>query len=153
MRNTLNKSALAKKIHFLMYFVFVKRWFCFQIFLLRSYAALSLFPKSTVLKGEEACSMEISNYLWALYIFIEPVSDHRQPLSVTNYLTSWRLVDLIDVTLACKDASLKFVEIVTDPDVEMRIMLAKICCRFGSLGLVIKLNFCSDFEHKVWSRF
>ena len=26
-------------------------------------------------------------------------------------------------------------------------------CRFGSWGLVIKLNFCSDFEHKVWSRF
>ena len=25
--------------------------------------------------------------------------------------------------------------------------------RFGSWNLVIKLNFCSDFEHKVWSRF
>ena len=24
---------------------------------------------------------------------------------------------------------------------------------FRSLGLVISLNFCSDFEHKVWSRF
>ena len=33
----------------------------------------------------------------------------------------------------------------------MRIMLATACCRFGSWGLVIKLNFCS--EHKVWSRF
>ena len=35
----------------------------------------------------------------------------------------------------------------------MRIVLATICSRFGSWGLVKKLNFCSDFEHKVWSRF
>ena len=35
----------------------------------------------------------------------------------------------------------------------MRILLATICCRFRSWGLVKKLNFCSDFEHKVWSRF
>ena len=35
----------------------------------------------------------------------------------------------------------------------MRIMLATVCCRFGSWGLVIKVNFCSDLEHKVWSRF
>ena len=34
----------------------------------------------------------------------------------------------------------------------MRIVLATVCCRFGSWDLVIKLNFCSDFEHKVWSR-
>ena len=35
----------------------------------------------------------------------------------------------------------------------MRIVLATACCRYGSGGLVIKLNFCSDFEHKVWSKF
>ena len=29
----------------------------------------------------------------------------------------------------------------------MRSVLATVCCRFGSWGLVIKLNFCSDFEH------
>ena len=29
----------------------------------------------------------------------------------------------------------------------MRIMLATVCCRFGNRGLVINLNFCSDFEH------
>ena len=28
----------------------------------------------------------------------------------------------------------------------MRIELATVCCRFGSWGLVTKLNFCSDFE-------
>ena len=35
----------------------------------------------------------------------------------------------------------------------MRIALATVCCRFGRRGLVIALNFCSDFEHKVCSRF
>ena len=35
----------------------------------------------------------------------------------------------------------------------MRIVLATVCCRFGSWGLDIKPNFCSDFEHKVCSRF
>ena len=35
----------------------------------------------------------------------------------------------------------------------MRIVLITGCCRFGSWGLVIKLTFCSDFEHTVWSRF
>ena len=35
----------------------------------------------------------------------------------------------------------------------MRIVLASVCSRLGSWGLVIKLNFLSDFEHKVWSRF
>ena len=35
----------------------------------------------------------------------------------------------------------------------MRIVLATACCRYGSGGLVIKFNFCSDFEHKVWSLF
>ena len=32
----------------------------------------------------------------------------------------------------------------------LRIMLAT-ACWFGSWRLVIKLNFCSDFEHKGWS--
>ena len=31
----------------------------------------------------------------------------------------------------------------------MRIVLATVCYRFGSRGLVIKLNFCSDFQYKV----
>ena len=33
----------------------------------------------------------------------------------------------------------------------MRIVLVIVCCRFGSWGLVIRLNFCSDFQHKVCS--
>ena len=35
----------------------------------------------------------------------------------------------------------------------MRIVFATLCCRFGSWGLVVKLNFCSDFDRKVWLRF
>ena len=35
----------------------------------------------------------------------------------------------------------------------LRIMLATICYRFESWRLVLKLNFCSDFEHKVGQDF
>ena len=31
----------------------------------------------------------------------------------------------------------------------MRNVLTTVWCRFGRLSLVIKLSFCSDFEHKV----
>ena len=33
----------------------------------------------------------------------------------------------------------------------LKIVLAAVCCRFGSRGWVTKLNFCSDFQHKVRS--
>ena len=62
-------------------------------------------------------------------------------------MTHSRLVNLIDVTLACEDAYSKLVEIVTVADVSDEILLATVCSRFGSRGLVIKLNFCLDFEH------
>ena len=35
----------------------------------------------------------------------------------------------------------------------MRIVLATVCCILRSWGLVIKPNFCSDFKHKVSSRY
>ena len=35
----------------------------------------------------------------------------------------------------------------------MRIVLTTVCCILRSWGLVIKPNFCSDFEHKVSSGF
>ena len=47
-------------------------------------------------------------------ILIEPESGHWQPLAITNC----RLVDLIDVTLACEVANSKLVEAVTDADVD-----------------------------------
>ena len=36
---------------------------------------------------------------------------------------------------------------------KLRIMLATVCYKFGRWHLVLKLNFCSDFEHRGWSRF
>ena len=35
----------------------------------------------------------------------------------------------------------------------LKNVLTAVWCRFGSWSFVIKLNFCSDFKHKVWSRF
>ena len=49
--------------------------------------------------------------------FIRPEFDHWLPLSLTHSLTLWRLVDLIDVTLACEDTNSKLVEVVTVADV------------------------------------
>ena len=55
-------------------------------------------------------------------IFIGPESDHWLCLSLTNSLTDWLthccLVNLIDVTLACEDATSKLVEVVTVADVD-----------------------------------
>ena len=52
-----------------------------------------------------------------MFFFIGPESDHCLPLSLThsltNSLTHCCLVNLIDVTLACKDANSKLVEVVT----------------------------------------
>ena len=77
---------------------------------------------------------------------------------VTNWLTHWLtdscLVNLIDLTLACEDNYSKLVEVVTvaaDVDDEDRVgnsLLQIWKLRFGN-----KANFCSDFQHKVWSRF
>ena len=38
--------------------------------------------------------------------------------SLTSWLTSWRLVDFIDMTLGCEVASSKLVEVVTVDDVD-----------------------------------
>ena len=77
-------------------------------------------------------------------LFIGPESDHWQPLSVTNSLTPWCLVDLTDVTLALKRPTqilLRFLLL-------LMLMLRKMLTTVGAY-LVIKLNFCSDIEHKI----
>ena len=51
-------------------------------------------------------------------VFFGPESDHWLCLSLTNSLTDSCLVNLIDVTLACEDANLKLVEVVTVADVD-----------------------------------
>ena len=56
-----------------------------------------------------------------LQFFIGPESDNWLPLSLahslTQAMTPWRLLDLIDVTLACEDANSKLVEVVPVADV------------------------------------
>ena len=53
-----------------------------------------------------------------LNVFIGPESDHWECLSLTPSLTHCRLVNLIDVTLACEDANSKLVDIVTVANVD-----------------------------------
>ena len=48
--------------------------------------------------------------VWSLAIFVTNW--------LTHSLTNCRLVNLIDVTLACEDANSKLVEVVTDADVD-----------------------------------
>ena len=54
--------------------------------------------------------------------------------SLTNSLTNSRLVNLIDVTLACKDANSKLVEVVNvaEVDAEDHVGNSLNCYRFGS---------------------
>ena len=63
-------------------------------------------------------SFEALQYL----LFIGPESDHWQCLSVTDWLTHslthCRLVNFIDVSLACEDGNSKLVEVVTIADVD-----------------------------------
>jgi len=72
---------------------------------------------------------------------------------LSDYACHSRLANLIDLTLVCEDAYSKLVEVVVIGDVDDENRVGNSSCRFGSWGLVIKLNFCSDLEHKVWSRF
>ena len=81
-------------------------------------------------------------------IYFEPEYDHCLLFSQTDWLTDQLtdccFVDLIDVTMACEDAYSKLLLLLM---IVMRIVLARVCCRFGNWGLVIKLYFCSDFEY------
>ena len=85
-------------------------------------------------------------------IFIGPESDHWEYLSLTNSLTHSCLVNLIDVTLACEDDNSNLLRLFLLFMLMMRNVLTTVWCRCGRWSLVIKLSFCSDFEHKV-SRF
>ena len=64
---------------------------------------------------------------------------------------SLRLVNLIDVTLACEDGNSKLVEVVTVVDVDYERLVGHSLLQIWKLKL--KLSFCLEFEHKVWSRF
>ena len=74
--------------------------------------------------------------------------------SLTDSLTDCRLVNLIDVTLACEDPNSKLVEVLTVANVddhEDRVgnsLLQIWKLRFGH-----KAKFFPDFQHNVWSGF
>ena len=90
-----------------------------------------------------------------LFIGLGPASDHCLPLSLTHSLTHSVLFSKLDrcdpgkVKMPTQNLLRLFLLLM----LMMRIMLATVCYRFGSWRLVLKLNFCSDFEHKGWSRF
>ena len=54
------------------------------------------------------------------------------------------------MTLACEDANSKLVDAVTVADDDR---VGNNLLQIWNLRFRQKLNFCSDFEHKVWSRF
>ena len=72
--------------------------------------------------------------------------------SLTHSLIDSRLVNLIDVTLACEDVYSKLVEFVTVADVDDEKRFDDSFMQFWKLKFGHKAKFCSDFEHKVWPR-
>ena len=71
--------------------------------------------------------------------------------SLTDSLTNCRLVNLIDVTLACKDANSKLVEVVSVASVDDEDRVDNSLLQIWKLRFGHKANFCTDFQHKVWS--
>ena len=59
-------------------------------------------------------------------------------------MTHCCLVNLIDVTLTCEDTNSKLFDVATVADVVDEDRVG------NSLLQILKLNFCSDFLHKVW---
>ena len=57
------------------------------------------------------------------------------------------------MTLACEDANSKLVEVVTVADVDAEDHVGNSLLQIWKLTFGPKLNFCSDFDHKGWSRF
>ena len=87
--------------------------------------------------------------------FMGPESDHWLPLPLSNLRTNSLLFSRLDwcdpgvwrcQLKTCWGLLLLLM-------LMMRIVLATVWCILGSWSLVIKPNFCSDFEHKVCSRF
>ena len=56
------------------------------------------------------------------------------------------------MTLACEDAYLKLVEVVTVADVDAEDRVGNSLLQIWELRFGHKAKFCSDFEQKVWPR-
>ena len=55
------------------------------------------------------------------------------------------------MTLAFEDANSKLVDVVTVADVDDEDRVGNILLQIWKLRFGHKANFCSDFQHKVWS--
>ena len=56
------------------------------------------------------------------------------------------------MTLACEDDNSKLVEVVSVADVDDGKRFDGSCIQIWKLKFGHEAKFCSDFEHKVWSR-
>ena len=54
--------------------------------------------------------------------------------------------------VACEDANSKLVEVVTVADVDDENRVGNSLLQIWKLRFGHKAKFCSDFEHKAWSR-
>ena len=100
----------------------------------------SWFNQKETLKGVAAVKiryMFVYNYN-ITYLFIGPV---------TNTLTNSCLVNFIDVTLACKDANSKLVDVVTSADVNAAKRVDESLVQIWKLKFSNEVKFCLDFEH------
>ena len=57
------------------------------------------------------------------------------------------------MTLACEDGNSKLVEVVSVVNVDDEDRVGNSLLQIWELRFGHKGNFCSDLEHKVWSRF
>ena len=57
------------------------------------------------------------------------------------------------MSLACKNANSKLVEVVTVADVDAEDNVGNSLLQIWELTFGSKAKLCSDFEHKGWSRF
>ena len=64
-----------------------------------------------------------------------------------------RLVNLIDVSLACDNANSKLVDIVTVADVDDEDLAGNSLLQIWKLRFGQEAKLLSRLEHKVWSRF
>ena len=100
--------------------------------------------------------MALILFIFCPYVFIGPESDHWECLSVTHWLTNSLtdsltdscLVNLIDVTLACEDATLKLVEVLTVAHVDDEKRVDNILLQIWK----VKCGHKVDFLFRLWAQ-
>ena len=96
--------------------------------------------------GDNSCPLgktgEEGKQVSKKHIFVGPESDHIA--DPCHSLTPWRLIDLIDVTLTCKDANSKLFDVVTVADVDTEIRID------DSFDQDLWNNFRYDLKKLLW---